>query len=271
VNLAYLPRLRTDRADHGAWERAEVQRSDVEAAMISGAPLMVKAKTRQRYLAPPADTVYPLEYAYHLLGNVAGRRVLDLGCGSGSNSVLLALRGAQVTGVDISTSLLSLAERRLDVNGLAGQARFTVGSAHDLPLPSASFDVVFGMAILHHLDLKLVASETRRVLKPGGRAIFQEPVRSSRVVRFARSLIPYHAPDVSPFERPLTDGELDDFASGFSESRRRAFVLPHVSLGQVLPLVRRYTDLLYRLDGAVLRAFPSLAHFSAIRVIELTR
>lgn len=253
------------------WERAEIERSSVEATLTPDAALRVTHGTFERYSAPPADTVYPLEYAYHLLGDVTGRRIVDFGCGSGANTVLLANRGATVVGVDISADLIGLARRRLDVSGRPGGAEFVVGSAHDLPFPDDSIDVVFGIAILHHLDLELVSREVHRVLKPGGRAIFQEPVRNSRIIRFVRSLIPYRAPDVSPFERPLTDRELAAFGRRFTSSRSRPFLLPHVQLGQVLPVVRNFWRQLYAADGAILRALPALKHLAGIRVIELTK
>ena len=254
-----------------SWERAEIERSSVEATLTPDAALRVSHGTFERYSAPPADTVYPLEYAYHLLGDVTGKRIVDFGCGSGGNTVLLANRGAQVVGVDISADLIQLARRRLEVTGRHRGAEFVVGSAHDLPFPDNSVDVVFGIAILHHLDLDLVSREVHRVLKPGGRAIFQEPVRNSRLVRVVRSLIPYRAPDVSPYERPLTDAELDAFGRRFSRRRSRAFLLPHVQLGQVLPMLRGYWKGLYASDGALLRTLPALKHFAGIRVIELTK
>src|SRR5204862_7474750 len=138
---------------------------------------------------PPMHTVYPLEYAYALLGDVQGRTVLDFGCGSGSNTLLLTRRGAHVIGVDISADLIALARRRLALNGSPGTAHFIVGSAHDLPVESNSLDVVFGIAILHHLDLETTSREVHRVLKPGGRAIFQEPVRDSRLMRTLRRCV----------------------------------------------------------------------------------
>jgi SAM-dependent methyltransferase len=146
-----------------------------------------------------------------------------------------------------------------------------VGSAHDLPLPDESIDVVFGIAILHHLDLSLVSREVSRVLRKGGRAIFQEPVRNSAMVRAVRSLIPYRAPDVSPFERPLTDRELREFAGPFSSMRARAFALPHVALGEHLPIVKKRIDRLYRCDAALLRRVPALEYYAGIRVIEVTK
>ena len=263
--------MATTQTQMQSWERAEIARSSVEATLTADAALRVSETTLARYQAPPADTVYPLEYAYHLLGDVRGRRIVDFGCGSGANTVLLANRGAHVWGVDISEDLIRLAQRRMQVSGRAGGAQFIVGSAHDLPFPDASIDIVFGIAILHHLDLQLVAKEVRRVLRPGGRAIFQEPVRNSRILRFLRSLIPYRAPDISPFERPLTDEELRAFSRDFSSVRIRPFLLPHVQIGQVLPVIRNGWQRLYAIDGALLRLFPMLKHFAGIRVIEVTR
>jgi SAM-dependent methyltransferase len=254
-----------------AWERAEIARSSVEATLTADDQLRVSEKTLRRYERPAADTAYPLEFAYHQLGDVSGHRVVDFGCGSGANSVLLAGRGAHVWGIDISQDLLRLAQRRLALSGREHGATFIDGSAHEMPFPDQSIDVVFGIAILHHLDLDLVSREVQRVLKPGGRAIFQEPVRNSPVLRFVRSLIPYRAPDISPYERPLTDEELRRFAAGFRSVSVRAFGLPHVQIGQLLPVVRSYWETLYAWDRSLLRRLPWLARYASIRVISLTR
>ena len=253
------------------WERAEIARSSVEAGLTADAALRASARNIARYDKPPADTPFPLEYSYHLLGDVRGLRIVDFGCGSGANSVLLANRGAHVWAVDISEDLIRLGQRRLVVNGRPGGAQFIVGSAHDLPLPDNSVDIVFGIAILHHLDLDLVSREVHRVLKPGGRAIFQEPVRNSAIVRFLRSLVPYRAPDISPFERPLTDPELSRFAAPFASYRTRAFGLPFVQVAQVLPWVKKHIDRIYRWDAALLRRLSSLRYYAGIRVIEVTK
>ncbi len=109
------------------------------------------------------------------------------------------------------------------------------------------------------------------MLRPGGRAIFQEPVRNSAMVRFLRSLIPYRAPDISPYERPLTDAELRGFAAPFSSTRSRAFNLPFVPLGALLPIVRNNVDPLYRFDGMLLKRVPALGYYAGIRVIEVVK
>jgi ubiquinone/menaquinone biosynthesis C-methylase UbiE len=265
------PAMTTRTESMQRWERAEIERSSVEATLTPDRNLRVSAATFDRYARPVKDTAYPLEYAYHLLGDVRGQRLVDFGCGSGANSVLLTNRGAHVWGVDISEDLLRLAQRRLAVNNRAGGATFIAGSAHDLPFPDSSIDVVFGIAILHHLDLALVSREVRRVLKPGGRAIFQEPVRNSKAIAFLRSLVPYRAPDISPYERPLTDSEIEQFASGFSRWAVRAFALPHVQVGQVLPVVRKRVKRLYELDRRLLRWAPWLSRYASIRVIDLVK
>ncbi len=254
------------------WERAEVERSAVEASNTDTSNMLATENNCGCYLNPPADTVYPLEYCFHLLGDARGKTVLEYGCGDGGNTLILARRGADVKALDISPDLIEVARRRLEVNGIREGVEFVVGSAHDLPLPDESVDVVFGIAILHHLDLALSAREVRRVLRPGGRAIFLEPVRNSRLVKFVRGLIPYRSPEVSPFERPLTDRELETYARDFSSYRSKAFLLPTTSVVTVLPpLERRFIHQSYRMDAAILRRLPALGHFATNRVVEMTK
>ena len=103
------------------------------------------------------------------LGDVAGLSVLDLGCGTGRHSVWLARAGATVTGVDFSEGMLEEARRKPG----AETVRFL---AHDLhqPLPFADgvFDRVVSGLVLEHLhELDAFFAESRRVLRPGGRAV----------------------------------------------------------------------------------------------------
>src|SRR5204862_4048938 len=104
---------------------------------------------------------------------------------AGENSVLISSHGGKPIGVDISPDLIDLAETRIALHQIKNYD-FKVGSAHELPLEDESVDLVFGIAILHHLDLALASNEVFRVLKRGGRAIFFEPVRNSKAVWFFR-------------------------------------------------------------------------------------
>jgi SAM-dependent methyltransferase len=252
-------------------ERAEVERSRLEACHTVPRSLQMDERQAARYLDPPLDSVFPLEHAFALLGDIRGLTVLDFGCGTGANSLLLARRGANVIGVDISTELAELARRRLEKSGHSGATDFVVGSAHDLPLVAGSVDVVLGIAVLHHLNLAMAGREVFRVLKNGGRAVFQEPVRDLRTMRAVRKLVPYRAPDVSPFERPLTSSEIRQFAAPFHIDSIRAFSLPFVSIASIIPPLKPHISSVYRLDGALLRALPFVARFAATRVFALSK
>ena len=255
------------------WERAERERSANEASQTPTADFHPDPKNVARYLNPPVDTIHPLEYAFHILGDVKGKTILEYGCGDGINTVLLANRGAHVLSLDLSPELIDVAKQRLQAYGTTNGVDFIIGSAHNLPLPDDSVDVVFGIAILHHLDLKLASNEVMRVLKNNGLAIFQEPVRNSGVMRFARKLIPYQSPDVSPFERPLTDRELEEFAAECSSYRSRPFCLPTTTLLDLILSRFRFnsTEGLLKCDAALLKKFPALGYYSSVKVISITR
>ncbi|MGO4120167.1 class I SAM-dependent methyltransferase [Arthrobacter sp. YAF16] len=103
-----------------------------------------------------------------LAGEVAGRRILDAGCGSGPLSAALSAKGAVVTGFDSSPAMLELARQRLGESAdlhLADLSR-------PLPFADDSFDDVVASLVLHYLeDWSAPLAELRRVLKPGGRLI----------------------------------------------------------------------------------------------------
>jgi ubiquinone/menaquinone biosynthesis C-methylase UbiE len=101
-----------------------------------------------------------------------GRRALELGCGTGVFLERVAPCGARIVGLDLSPELLAKARARLgDVASVSLQR----GNAEALPFATASFDVVYGSSVLHHLDLDRALQEVFRVLRPGGRCVFAEP------------------------------------------------------------------------------------------------
>ena len=103
-----------------------------------------------------------------LAGDVAGRRILDAGCGSGPLSAALRDRGAIVTGFDKSAAMVELARRRL-----GDDADLQVADlGGPLPFPDGEFHDVIASLVLHYLqDWGPVLAELRRVLKPGGRLL----------------------------------------------------------------------------------------------------
>ena len=119
------------------------------------------------------ESVYNSRYErpamLRLLGDIAGQRVLDAGCGAGQLTAELIDRGASVAGIDVSENMISIARERV-----GDQAAFFVGSFDGrLPFEDASFDVVVASLALHYLrDWAPPLAEFRRVLRPGGRIVF---------------------------------------------------------------------------------------------------
>lgn len=103
-----------------------------------------------------------------LAGEVAGRQVLDAGCGSGPLFASLRDRGALVTGFDSSAAMLELARKRLGPDAV-----LRLGDLGEpLPFPDGAFDDVVASLVLHYLeDWTAPLAELRRVVKPGGRLI----------------------------------------------------------------------------------------------------
>ncbi len=163
-----------------------------------------------RYTAPEPRRRYDKEFRLRLLGDLRGRRVLDAGCGEGSNAVLLALRGAQVTGVDLSERSVALARRRAALNGVSDRTEFLCSPLETAPLPERTFDVLWGDGVLHHVidELDTLLPKLLRAVKPGGTVVFSEPLALWASLRKLRKHVPIHT-DATPDERPLSPAELD--------------------------------------------------------------
>lgn len=102
-----------------------------------------------------------------VLGNIRGRRVLDVGCGSGISAKLLKARGAQVSGIDASERMIEIARRE------AAGVDFKVGSIYKMPYPNRHFDLVTASLVVEHLRrLKIAFVEINRVLKRNGVFVF---------------------------------------------------------------------------------------------------
>ena len=131
-----------------------------------------------------------LECLLDRIGGLDGKRVLDLGTGSGFLASLLAANGAQVDAVDVSEASLAVARWRAEISGVADRIRFHCRPAEALGFEDACFDAACGVFVLHHLDLSTAAPELRRVLRPGGAGAFIETSARSSVLRIARNLLP---------------------------------------------------------------------------------
>ncbi|MFL5341115.1 MAG: methyltransferase domain-containing protein, partial [Gemmataceae bacterium] len=167
--------------------------------------------------------------AFVRLGDLAGRTALDYGCGHGMASVVMARRGATVTAFDLSAEYVAEARRRAADNGVLVQ--FAQADGHALPFADASFDAVWGNAILHHLDLAIAGRELRRVLRPGGVAVFCEPWGENPLLRWARRRLPYPGKERTRDEEPLRAADLAGLRQSFPDVQVDGF--------QLLTMVRR--------------------------------
>lgn len=103
--------------------------------------------------------------------SLAGRRVLDIGCGVGGvdRHLVVAHDAAHVTGIDVEATVLDLARRRAERDGLDERLEFVQVEPGPLPFADGSFDVVVSKdSIVHIPDKFALAAEVRRVLRPGG-------------------------------------------------------------------------------------------------------
>ncbi len=121
----------------------------------------------------PCDFVHygphcPNEDQLQLIGEVAGKHVLEIGCGGGQCSIAFAKRGAIVTGIDISDEQVRFAQKLAEEHGV--KATFLQGDVTSLGIiANATQDIVFSAYALQYLErLDLCFAEVHRVLKPGG-------------------------------------------------------------------------------------------------------
>jgi len=117
-----------------------------------------------------------LQRLSRLLEPHAAARLLDLGCGAGHASFTAAARVAQVVAYDLSAQMLAVVGQAAVEKGL-DNIQLQQGVAESLPFEDASFDVVISRYSAHHWqDVGQALREVKRVLKPGGKAIFMDVV-----------------------------------------------------------------------------------------------
>jgi SAM-dependent methyltransferase len=203
--------------------------------------------------------------AFEKLGEVNGLDCLDLGCGHGMASVVLARRGGRAVALDLSGGYLAEAARRARANRV--EVQLVRGDAQRLPFADRSFDRIWGNAILHHLDLTAAGREVTRVLRPGGIAVFCEPWGENPLLELARRWLPYPGKERTRDEQPLR-------AAGLQVLRSVAPVA-EVEGYQLLAMARRVLGAgalargLEWCDARLLKRVPSLGHYCRYVVLTI--
>jgi len=166
---------------------------------------------------------YHFEKLHYLLELVdfdgyRGRTVLEVGCGAGVDLARFARGGAIVTGIDLTESAIDLARRNFAQQGLAGC--FEVADAERLPFADNAFDLIYAHGVVQYTaNPQRLVDECRRVLKPGGEAIFQVYNRWSWLNALSKLMKVSLEHEDAPVIQTFTIGEFRRVLAGFSRVR----------------------------------------------------
>lgn len=133
---------------------------------------------------------------------VAGRRVLDLACGTGYGTAILGTAAAEVTGLDISAAAIRAARKRF----AGDNVKFVIGDCFDLPFDDGSFDVVVANEMIEHVeDHAALIAEARRVL--GSKGLFLVSTPNKPVYNRYKAPNAFHVAEmeIPEFRKLLTD------------------------------------------------------------------
>jgi ubiquinone/menaquinone biosynthesis C-methylase UbiE len=177
-----------------------------------------------------------------LVGDIAGREVLDVGCGTGRHALRFAAAGARVTAIDFSEEMLRKAQAKPGATGV----RFEVHDlAQPLPFPAASFDrVVCGLVVDHIADLAGLFAELHRVCAPGGRVVVSV-MHPAMMLRGTQAR--FHDPDTGTEIRPASvANQISDYVTATVAAGLR---IEHISehavdadLAERFPRAEKYMD-----------------------------
>jgi SAM-dependent methyltransferase len=166
---------------------------------------------------------YHFEKLHHLprlidFNAYRGKKVLDVGCGAGTDLARFAKGGAIVTGVDVSASAIALAKQNLAQQGL--QADLREADGEHLPFAGDTFDFVFAHGVVQYTSNdRALVDECRRVLKPGGSAVFQVYNRISWLHALSKVMkVPLEHED-APVLKRYSAGEFRRLLTGFRDVR----------------------------------------------------
>jgi len=201
--------------------------------------------------------------------NSKGKDVLEYGCGPGSLSILLSKYAKTVVSIDISDFAINNAKLLAEKN-LIRNVQFLEMNAEQLNFEDESFDMIFGNAIIHHLNLEKSFTEINRVLKPGGKAFFYEPLGHNFFINLYRKLTPRMR---TIDEHPLLSKDISFFKKYFNTVE---FQYYHLTTILAVPFrnMRFYEHLLIflnKIDIFLFKRFPFCRRYAWYCLIEIIK
>lgn len=166
-----------------------------------------------------ACTAPEMRYIISKLGNIRGKSLLDIGCGLGEASVYFALKGAKVTAIDISKSMIDVIKRlskRYNVQIVNHQS-----TIENIQLPyGKKFDIIYVGNLLHHVNIDKALEQVRLYLKTDGIFVNWEPVHYNPIINIYRKI----AVKVrSKNEQPIKLSDIEKFHRYFSRVETKWF------------------------------------------------
>ncbi len=192
--------------------------------------------------------------------------VLELGCGTNTISRKIIEKGANVTIIDISEKAIEITKQ--EILSTKMDANCLVMDAENLTFRDSSFDMIYGSGILHHLSLADAIGEIKRVLTPGGKAVFYEPLGHNFFINIFRKLTPNFR---SEDEHPLLKSDLTLIKNIFPNTTLHyfylfsLFTLPFVKF----PFMKGFSSFLIQIDKLLNKIFPFLKKYNWITIIEI--
>ncbi|HUS30086.1 MAG TPA: class I SAM-dependent methyltransferase [Kofleriaceae bacterium] len=218
----------------------------------------------------PAELWDWRQLAAMMLGNVKGKALLDYGCGMGEESVYWAKLGAQVTAIDISEVGVSTTKRRAEYHKLDIHA-FEM-RCDPTSFPAASFDRIHGMGILHHVGIDNALAEVWRLLRPGGIAVFLEPMGDHPGIEAVKEFLMRRARFLGDFDE-VTDHEHNLRWAEIEEATKRFARYSAVPFHLLYRLKRfapyKLHTAMRRIDAAMLTLAPSLKRYCGAVAIQV--
>ena len=207
-----------------------------------------------------------------------GMKVLDCGAGLGHLAVWLATKGAHVTAIDVSPKSLEVLSKRARHHGVSKNIDARLLPIEQIDYEDARFDLAVGEFILHHVMLEKCMPQIRRVLRPGGKALFLETSANNRLLMFFRTHIIGHLgiPKLQDeIEYPLTERDVEYIDKVF-EGRCKVHYVPYTFLRMLDSHIFRrkikfMSWLLIRGDRLIYRYLPFMRKYSYVMLVDLTR